>query len=75
MKIEFIANLPDIQSVIKIGQDGARIQLDVPESELSKMLPLIACRELALRVTIEPFENVAEAKTAIDTLKERGTKI
>ena len=55
--IEFLANLPSIQSSIRIGQDGARIQIDVPESELSKILPLLMWRDRALKITIEPMEN------------------
>ena len=31
--IEFKATLPPIQSAVSIGQDGARLKLDVPESE------------------------------------------
>lgn len=54
--IEFLANLPSIQSSIRIGQDGARIQIDVPESELSKILPLLMWRDKALKITIEPIE-------------------
>ncbi len=54
--IEFLANLPPIQSAIRIGQDGARIQLDVPEVELSKILPLLMWRDKALKITIEPIE-------------------
>ena len=51
--IEFLATLPETQSAIKIGGDGARIQLDVPESELGAMLGLIAWRGKVLRVKIE----------------------
>ena len=56
MVITFIASLPAVQSAIKIGQDGARVQLDVPESELANMLHLVNCRNKALKVTIEPTE-------------------
>lgn len=57
MVITFMASLPAMQSAIKIGQDGARVQLDVPESELAQMLGLINCRNKALKVTIEPTES------------------
>lgn len=53
-KIMFLASFPPIQSAIKIGEDGARIQLDIPESELSNALPLVAMRDMVLRVTVEP---------------------
>ncbi len=54
--IKFTGNLPPIQSSIRIGQDGARIQIDVPETELSKILPLLMWRDRALKITIEPQE-------------------
>jgi hypothetical protein len=53
--MEFIASLPPTQS-IKIGKEGARVVLDVPESEMSKLMPLILLREMALKVTIVPVE-------------------
>ncbi|MET0039900.1 MAG: hypothetical protein ABW041_07140 [Dehalococcoides mccartyi] len=55
-KAVFIASLPPIQSAIKIGQDGARIQLDIPESELDKFSPVIQWRDKLLKITIEPVE-------------------
>ena len=54
--IEFLASLPAIQSAIRIGQDGARVQLEIPESELSKILPLMMWRDRVLKITIEPQE-------------------
>ena len=50
----FLATFPDIQSAIKIGRDGMRIQLDVPESEMGSAVELLAWRGVVLRVTIEP---------------------
>jgi|GEM_PF-1154787 hypothetical protein len=52
----FYASLPPIQSAIKIGQDGARIQLDIPESELDKLAQIIQWRDKVLKITIEPVE-------------------
>jgi hypothetical protein len=52
----FIAIVAPIQSAIKIGDLGARIQLDVAESDLPGMLPLLAMRGKALRVCIEVEE-------------------
>jgi hypothetical protein len=52
----FFASLPPIQSAIKIGQDGARIQLDIPESELDKLTPVIRWRDKILKIIIEPVE-------------------
>lgn len=58
MKIEFQAIIPQIQSAIKIGGDGAsRIQMDVPTSEMPELLKLVAYGPgKVLKVTIEVGE-------------------
>ena len=48
----FIAIIPDIQSAIKIGKDGARITLEIPESDLAKFLPVVTMRGRLLNVKI-----------------------
>ena len=54
MEITFIASLPDIQSAISIGGDGAtRVKLDMPESELPETIKLVMLKGQAFRVTIE----------------------
>jgi hypothetical protein len=52
-KIQFVASLPQIQSAIKIGQDSARIQLDVPDSHLAAALRMVALMGKTFIVTIE----------------------
>lgn len=52
--VTFLASFPDIQSAIKVGRDGMRIQLDIPESEMWAAVKLLAWREVVLRVTIKP---------------------
>lgn len=52
-KVQFLASFPPIQSAIKIGQDGMRIQLDIPETEVENAIALIALRDVVLRVTVE----------------------
>ena len=52
--IEFLASLPAIQSSIRIGQDGMRIQLDVPETEMGNAIRLMTWRNKVLKVRIEP---------------------
>jgi hypothetical protein len=50
---EFLATIPPLQSSISIGQDGARIKIDAPESELAEVLKLAAFgREQVLHVRI-----------------------
>ena len=57
MEIRFIASLPNIQSAINIGGDGAtRIKLDIPESELAEAVKLVLLKEQAFKVTIETIE-------------------
>lgn len=53
-KVQFLASFPPIQSAIKIGQDGMRIQLDIPETEMENAVALLAFRDCVIRVTIEP---------------------
>ena len=48
----FLACLPDIQSAIKIGSDGMRIQLDIPETEKPKAIPVIGMTHKVLEITI-----------------------
>ena len=57
MEITFIASLPDIQSAISIGGDGAtRVKLDMPESELPETIKLVMLKGQAFRVIIETIE-------------------
>ena len=51
--IVFLASFPPIQSSIKIGQDGARVQLDIPETEMDAVQRLLGMRGKVLRVTVE----------------------
>lgn len=52
-RVTFLASFPPIQSAIKRGQDGMRIQLDIPESEMGNAVQLIAMMNTVLRVTVE----------------------
>lgn len=51
--VSFLASFPPIQSAIKIGGDGMRIQLDIPETEVPNAVDLLAMRGKVLRVTVE----------------------
>ena len=52
--ITFLASFPPIQSAIKIhgSGEGMRIQLEVPETEIPQVIPLLIWREQLLEVTI-----------------------
>ena len=56
--IVFTASFPAIQSAIKITGDGGgmRIQLDIPEIDLLNALNILAMRQKAFKVIIEPID-------------------
>jgi hypothetical protein len=57
MTIEFYATLPDIQSAISVGGDGARIKLDIPETDLPNVIKLVLHKGKLLKVKIEAVED------------------
>ena len=57
MEITFIASLPDIQSAISIGGDGAtRVKFDIPESDLAEAVKLVMLKGQAFKIKIETIE-------------------
>lgn len=57
--ITFLASLPPIQSAIKIGGDGARVQFDVPKSDLEAIKRLMdqAGKVLSVAIVVAPDES------------------
>jgi len=57
-KFSFTASLPPIQSAISVsGQgDGARIKLDIPQTELPAIINLQLLSGQVFKVTVEPEE-------------------
>ena len=55
---EFVATIPPIQSAVSLsGEGSARLKLDIPESDMSEVLKLIAFgREQALRIVVYAYE-------------------
>jgi hypothetical protein len=49
----FKATIPPIMSGIKVGGDGMRFQLDVPESEMVEAIKILTMRGTILKVTIQ----------------------
>ncbi len=49
----FRASIPPIMSGIKTGDDGMRVQFDIPESDMPEAIKLIMMRGKVLIVTIE----------------------
>ena len=62
MKIEFTATIAATSSAFKVGDEGAsRLSLDIPVSDMSEALKLIAFgRQKALKVTVEIEEEPHE---------------
>jgi hypothetical protein len=55
--VTFRASIPQLETAIKIhGEGGARLQLDIAESDLAGFLPALVMRGHVLRVTLEPEE-------------------
>ncbi len=53
-KVSFIASIPPIETAIKIhGEEGARLTLDIADSELGNFFPVTLLRGKILRVVIE----------------------
>ena len=55
--VEFPATIPSLETAIKIhGEGGARVQLDIAESDLGKFLPAVVMRQkrLLVRFRVSP---------------------
>jgi len=63
-KATFAATFPAIQSAIKIYGDeqGMRVQLEIPESEMAEACKMLAWRGVVLRVTVEPDDRSADSR-------------
>jgi hypothetical protein len=52
--VSFPATIPPMETAIKIhGEGGARMMLDIAESDLGAFLPALVMRGRRLRVTLE----------------------
>jgi hypothetical protein len=55
--LTFTASIAPLQSAIRIASDGgARVSLDIPESEMPAIVRLVLYRNVVLRVTIEEVQ-------------------
>lgn len=61
-KITFLASMPAIGSALKVSGDGQgmRLQLDIPENQMTDAAWLLTMRQSVLRVTIEVYEQPTE---------------
>ena len=56
--LTFIASIAPLQSAITIAHDGgARVKIDIPESEMPAIVRLMLYRGQRLRVTLEVDED------------------
>ena len=54
--VTFTASIAPLQTAICICSDGgARIKIDIPESEMDAVVRLLAMREMVLRITVEEY--------------------
>jgi hypothetical protein len=63
-KVEFLATFPPILSAIKTtgNNDGMRIQLDIPETEIGEAIHLLLMRQKVLKVTVEIVDQPEKKK-------------
>ncbi len=55
--ITFVGSIAPLQSAIQIASEGgARVKIDIPESEMDALIRLLAWREMALKITVEVDE-------------------
>lgn len=70
--VSFVASFPNIQTAIRVaGDGGARILLDIPESELPAIVRLLLLRGQVVRVTVAP-ERAAQPEAEL--ARVRGWK-
>lgn len=56
--LTFSASIAPLQSAITIASDGgARVKIDIPESEMDAVVRLMAMRGKVLRITVEPDDD------------------
>lgn len=59
--LTFTASIAPLQSAITIASDGgARVKIDIPESEMPAIVRLMLYRGMALKITLEPLQNKPE---------------
>lgn len=52
--VTFLASIAPLQSAIQIASDGgARVKIDIPESEMDAVVKLLGLREQVLRFRVE----------------------
>lgn len=52
----FLGTIAPIMSGIRTGNDGMRVQFDIPETEMGEAVQLLIMRGKLLRITVEVVE-------------------
>lgn len=71
-QITFRANIAPIMSGIRTGNDGMRLTLDIPESDVEDAVPLIALRNMPLKITVQVDDSNYSVKPAKKKKVEKG---
>lgn len=58
--VTFVASFPNIQCIKYVGDGGARIVLDIPQSDEDAVESLRRWRDRVLMVTVVPMQKGAE---------------
>ena len=72
--VTFVAAFPNIQCIKYIGDGGARIVLDIPQSDEDAVESLRRWRDRVLMVTVVPMAKNLGCKTTESNALGQGTK-
>lgn len=63
--LTFIASIAPLQSAITIASDGgARVKIDIPESEMGKIHKLMGLRGQVLKVSVQIVKQKAQTRAS-----------
>jgi len=72
--VTFIAAFPAIQCIKFLGDGGARIVLDIPQSDEGAVESLRQWRDRLLMVTVVPMQKGVDCKTGESNALGKGTE-
>jgi hypothetical protein len=74
--VTFTAYYPNMQSAIMMdgNNNGSRIKLDIPESEIANWIKSTIWRGIALKVTIEPIRQEENNGACLTTINRTTAK-
>lgn len=64
--LEFFASIAPLQSAITVAHDGgARVKIDIPESEMPAIVRLMLYRGMVLKITVEVEQGFTNGSTQV----------